>query len=227
MLGTPIAILAAVALLMPGFIVAELALAGSAKARRSDLELALRALAYTVVLHLVFVWWTASLVRRIGSTDRWPDHVGALVLYVAVVLIVVPVLVGSALNSLLVRVERSDGSPNRWMAALGAGASRDAFDYAFQQVRELGAWVVLELVGHTEQAPRLVGGVLGRRSATGQTPQAHDVYLEALYTVSKDPEGLWTLDERVQPERGVYVPATQIARIDLLLPARDRGILSS
>jgi hypothetical protein len=55
MLGTPIAILAAVALLMPGFIVAELALAGSAKARRSDLELALRALAYTVVLHLIFV----------------------------------------------------------------------------------------------------------------------------------------------------------------------------
>jgi hypothetical protein len=43
MLGTPIAILAAVALLMPGFIVAELALAGSAKARRSDLELAGRA----------------------------------------------------------------------------------------------------------------------------------------------------------------------------------------
>ena len=225
MLGTPIAILAAVALLMPGFIVAELALAGNAKGPRSDLELALRALAYTVVLHLIFVWWTASLVRRIGSTDRWTDHVGALVLYVAVVLIVAPVLLGSALNSLLDRVERSDGSPNRWMAALGAGASRDAFDYAFQQVGGLGAWVV-ELVGHTEQAPRLVGGVLGPRSAIGQTPQAHDVYLEALYTVSKGPDGLWTLDERVQPERGVYVPATQIARIELL-PVKDRGILSS
>jgi hypothetical protein len=39
-------------------------------------------------------------------------------------------------------------------------------------------------------------------------------------------EGLWTLDERVQPERGVYVPATQIARVDLLLLG-DRGILSS
>src|SRR5271155_1573986 len=226
MLGTPIAILAAVALLMPGFIVAELALAGNAKGPRSDLELALRALAYTVVLHLIFVWWTASLVRRIGSADRWTDHVGALVLYVTLVLIVAPVLLGSALNSLLDRVERSDGSPNRWMAALGAGASRDAFDYAFQQVRGLGAWVVLELVGHTEQAPRLVGGVLGPRSAIGQTPQAHDVYLEALYTVSKDPGGLWTLDKRVQPERGVYVPATQIARVDLLLLG-DRGILSS
>jgi len=226
MLGTPIAILAAVALLMPGFIVAELALAGNAKGPRSDLELALRALAYTVVLHLIFVWWTASLVRRIGSADRWTDHVGALVLYVTLVLIVAPVLLGSALNSLLDRVERSDGPPNRWMAALGAGASRDAFDYAFQQVSGLGAWVVVELIGHTDDGPRLIGGFLGPRSAIGQTPQAHDVYLEALYTVSKDPGGLWTLDKRVQPERGVYVPATQIARVDLLLLG-DRGILSS
>jgi hypothetical protein len=83
----------------------------------------------------------------------------------------------------------------------------------------------MELVGHTEEVPRLVGGVLGPRSAIGQTPQAHDVYLEALYTVSKDSDGPWTLDERVQPERGIYVPATQIARIELL-PARDQDIVS-
>jgi len=61
------------------------------------------------------------------------------------------------------------------MAALGAGASRDAFDYAFQRVSGLGAWVVVELVGHTDDAPRLVGGFLGPRSAIGQTPQEHDM----------------------------------------------------
>ena len=226
MLGTPIAILAAVALLMPGFIVAELALARGAKARRSDLELALRALVYTVMLHLIFIWWTASLVRKIGFGDDWAHHVGAIALYTVVVLIIVPVLLGSVLNSLFARVERSDGPPNRWMAALGAGASRDAFDYAFQQVSGLGAWVVLEMVGHTDQAPRLVGGVLGPRSAIGQTPQAHDVYLEALYTVIRASGGSWTLAERVQPERGVYVPADQIARIELL-PAGTDGIIRS
>jgi Family of unknown function (DUF6338) len=225
MFGTPIAILAAVALLMPGFIVAELALARSAKGRRSDLELALRALVYTVMLHLIFIWWTASLVRKIGFGDDWAHHVGAIALYTVVVLIVAPVLLGSALNWLFARVERSEGPPNRWMAALGVGASRDAFDYAFQQVSGLGAWVVVELVGHSEE-PRLVGGFFGPRSAIGQTPQAHDVYLEALCTVIKVSDDLWTLGERVQPERGIYVPAAQIARIELL-PAGSDGIVSS
>jgi hypothetical protein len=132
--------------------------------------------------------------------------------------------VAGALNSLLDRVERSDGPTNRWMAALGAGASRDAFDYAFQRVSGLGAWVVVELVGHTDDGPRLVGGFLGPRSAIGQTPQAHDMYLETLCTVTEGSDGLWTLDERVQPERGIYVPAAQIARIEWL-PAGDWDIL--
>lgn len=220
MLSTPIAILAAVALLMPGFIIVELSLAGSAKGPRSDLELALRALAYTLLLHLLFVWWTASLVRRIGVSSHWTQHVGALALYAVVVLILAPVLLGTALNLLLARVEQGDGPPNRWMAALGAGASRDAFDFAFQRVSSGGAWVVVELVGHTEQEPRVIGGVFGRRSAIGQTPSVHDMYLEAICTVTRGPDGLWTLDRRVQPDRGVYLPAARIARVEFL-PTED------
>ena len=162
----------------------------------------------------------SSLIRSIGSTDHWTRHVGAVALYVGVVLIVVPVVLGSALNWLLARAERSDGPPNRWMAALGAGASRDAFDFAFQQVSDEGAWVVVELVGHTEQEPHLLGGVYGRRSAIGQTPAAHDLYLEALCTVVRDENGLWTLDERVKPDRGVYLAASQIARVEFL-PTAD------
>jgi hypothetical protein len=155
MLSTPISILAAIALLMPGFIIVELALAGTAKGPRSDLELALRALAYTVVLHLIFIWWTSSLVRKIGSAGVWTHHVGAVVTYTVLVLILAPVIMGSVLNWLLARVEQGDRPPSRWVAALGAGASRDAFDFAFQRVSGAGAWIVVELVGHTEQTPRI------------------------------------------------------------------------
>ncbi len=218
MLGTPVAILAAVALLMPGFIVAELALARSARGPRSDLELALRALAYTLVIHLAAIAWTAWLVRHIGHENQWVHHVGAIVVYIVVVLLVAPATLGSLLNRYLARVERSDGPPSRWAAALGAGASRDAFDFTFQRLSAEGAWVICELVGHTDDDPRLVGGIYGSQSAIGQTPSPHDVYLEALCTVKRDAQGLWTLDRRISPDRGVYVPAHQLARIDILPP---------
>jgi Family of unknown function (DUF6338) len=217
MLSTPVAILAAVALLMPGFIIVELALARSARGPRSDLELTLRALGYTLVVHLLALVWTAWLVRHIGSESNWPHHVGAIALYIVVVLLVVPILLGGVLNTFLAHVERQAGRPSRWAAALGAGASRDAFDYAFQRLATNGAWVICELVGHTEQTPRIVGGIYGAKSAIGQTPSPHDIYLEALCTVARDPHsGVWTLDQRIQPDRGMYIAASQIARIDIL-----------
>jgi len=226
MLSTSIAVLAAIALLMPGFIVAELAQAGSARAPRSDLEISLRALVYTIFLHLLFIEWTASRLGQVGSAGNWAHHVGALVLYAVVVLIAAPALLGTVLNLLLARAERGEKPPNRWMAALGAGASGDAFDFAFQQVKKDGAWVVMELVGHTEQEPRLLGGIFGGRSAIGQTPSAHDVYLEKLCTVTRGADGLWMLDRRGKPDRGVYLPAAQIARIEFL-PATGIGTLPS
>lgn len=122
MLTTAIAVLAAVAVLLPGFIVAELSLARGARASRSDLELALRALSYALIVHLTFGWWTGALVKRIGPTDEWTQHVGALTLYVTVVLILVPIVVGLVVNWLIARVERDDG-PAR---ALGSSAWRRA-----------------------------------------------------------------------------------------------------
>jgi len=117
MLNTSAAVLAAIALLMPGFIVAELSVARSARGSRSDLELALRALAYTLVIHVAFGFWTADLIHRVGAPTRWADHVGAISLYALLVLIVVPAVLGTVLNSYLARVERGDGSPNLFAAA--------------------------------------------------------------------------------------------------------------
>jgi Family of unknown function (DUF6338) len=76
--------------------------------------------------------------------------------------------------------------------------------------------VIVELIGHSPDTPRLVGGVYGERSAVGQTPSPHDVYLQALCTVDEDDVGIRSLASRIEPERGVYLAATQIARIDLV-----------
>jgi hypothetical protein len=94
-------------------------------------------------------------------STHWTHHVAALALYSGTVLIAAPIVLGRTLNYLMIRAERGDGPPNRWMAALGAGVSRDAFDLVFQRVSRVGAWVVVELVGHSEQEPRLLGGVFG------------------------------------------------------------------
>jgi hypothetical protein len=216
MLSTAVSILAAVALLMPGFIVAELSVARSARSSRSDLELALRALAYTLIIHLAFGFWTAHLVKTIGSPEHWVDHLGALSAYIGVVLLAVPIVLGVSLNRYLAHVESQDGPPNLFAAGLGGGEARDAFDYAYQRWREEGVYVIVELVGHTSASPRLVGGIYGRRSAVGQTPQPHDIYLQALCTVAEDDNGIRTLALRVEPDQGVYIAASQIARVDLV-----------
>jgi hypothetical protein len=215
-LTTAVSIFAAIALLMPGFIIAELSLAGAARSSRSDLELALRAIAYAVVVHLVFGFWTVALVNRVGEAKNLPDHLGALSAYTAIVLLGAPIILGLALKAFLGRAELRDGPPGRAAAGLGAGEARDAFDYAFQRRRHDGAWVIVELVGHSPDTPRLVGGLYGRRSAVGQTPSRHDVYLQALCTVDEDAAGVRSLSQRIEPERGVYLTASQIARIDLV-----------
>jgi uncharacterized membrane protein YjjB (DUF3815 family) len=219
-LTTAVGILAAIALLMPGFIIAELSLARSVRSSNSDLELALRALAYALIIHLLFGFWTAHLVETVGPPKEWIDHVGAISAYVSLVLLAVPAAVGVALNRYLANVEARDLPPNLFAAGLGSGQARDAFDYAYQRWRKEGVWVIVELEGHRPESPRLVGGVYGQRSAVGQTPQAHDIYLEALYTVEEDPNGVRNISDRIDPERGVYIAASQIVRIDLVPEAR-------
>lgn len=128
----------------------------------------------------------------------------------------VPVLLGVSLNLALAKAERSDGPVALWASALGAGEARDAYDYAWQRLSVTGGWVVVELVGHTPEAPRLIGGRYGDRSAVGQTPSAHDLYLEQLCFVHERADGLRELIGQTEPARGVYIAASQIARFEVL-----------
>lgn len=216
MLNTAVSVLAAIALLAPGFIIVELSAARSVRSSRSDLELALRALVYALVIHLAFGYWTAELIRTVGPPEDWANHVLAVSVYCAIVLIGVPVAVGVGLNRYLASVEASEKPTSLLASALGAGEARDAFDFAYQRWRKEGVWVIVELTDHSAAAPRLVGGVYGSRSAIGQTPRPHDLYLETLYAVEEDQEGVRNIGSRIEPPRGVYIAAAQVARIDLI-----------
>lgn len=114
LLTTAVSVLTAIGLLLPGFIVVELANARGARASRSDLELALRALAYTLVLHAIASPWTVWLVKQLDSPDAWHPHTGAIVAYVVVVLVVSPILIGLILNLVLAATEPPRGV---WIAA--------------------------------------------------------------------------------------------------------------
>jgi hypothetical protein len=216
MLTTAVSVLAAVALLLPGFIIVELSAARGARSSRSDLELALRALTYALLVHLAFSAWTTSLVRRIEAPGTWHEHVGALVLYGVVVLVVVPVVLGVLANVAIARAERRDGPSSLWAAALGAGEARDGYDFMWQRVSRDGSWVIVELVGHTADDPRLVGGLYGRQSAAGQTPAAHDLYLQQLCLVTQRADGLRELTSATDPPRSVWIAAAQVARVEIV-----------
>ena len=222
MLSTAVSILAAIALLLPGFIIAELSLARGARSSRSDLELALRALSYALIVHLAFSPWTADLVQRVGPLEQWDRHVGALVLYGAIVLISIPIALGVLANLVIAGVERGDGPPPLWAAALGAGEARDGYDFMWQRVADDGTWVIVELIGHTAEQPRLIGGLYGSASAVGQTPAEHDLYLQQLCLVRERSDGLRELEYATDPPRGVWIAASQIARIEILAEANGK-----
>lgn len=79
--------------------------------------------------------------------------------------------------------------------------------------------MIVELVGHSKDEPRLLGGLYGSDSAVGQSPATHDLYLQQLALVDEGPDGLRRLLAATDPPRGVWIAAAQIARAEIL-PAR-------
>lgn len=142
MLSTALSFLAAVALLIPGFIITEVSRDKSSRSPQHDLELALRSLAYTLFVQLIFGAWTAHLVKTLGPSTEWADHLSAISAYLAVVVLGAPIAFGLALSAYLNRVELRDGPPSTFANALGAGRARDAFDYAYQRWRKEGVYVI-------------------------------------------------------------------------------------
>ncbi|MDX6696810.1 MAG: hypothetical protein QOE65_207 [Solirubrobacteraceae bacterium] len=216
MLTTVAGVASTIALLLPGFTVAELAKSGRARASESDLELVLRALFYALLLHVAFAWWTRWLALRVGSVADWTDHVNALLAYVAGVVIGAPVLAGLALNTYLRRAEAREGPVSTFQRVLGGRDARDAWDYLFPQLVRRGAWLLVELETISSDRPRLVGGKFGKRSAVGQSPSEHNLYLQEVWTVS--PAFPHNLVEPIRPARGIWITARDIRAVQALDP---------
>lgn len=202
-------ILIALAVILPGFVIAELAAVGRAAAKRSDLEIVLRALFYALVLHLCAGPYTRWLVDRVGGIDNWSDHLKAISVYTGLILILVPIVVGLLLNWYFRREERKEEAPSRLYEILGGRDSGDAGDLVFARLYQ-GAWLIVQLDNES-----WVGGRFGVGSSAGQTPAAHDLYIDEMWAVNTagpDP----VLEGKLTPTRGIYIPAEQIRSMRVL-----------
>ncbi|MDQ3741837.1 MAG: DUF6338 family protein [Actinomycetota bacterium] len=206
-------VVATIVFLLPGFVVADIAQrerAGSASL--GDQRALLRALSFSVVIHLAAGAWTWDLMKELEH-GGWSDELLEVTAYVLVVALAAPTVLGLLLNMLLVRAERGDGRLRWWHYALGARDARDAWDFAFQRYRDTGVWVLVHFRDAPEQSPRVVIGKYGEGAAFGQSPSPeHDLFLR----------DLWTADEagqpvaRIEPPRSLWVAASQIAELYLL-----------
>jgi Family of unknown function (DUF6338) len=132
---------------LPGFITARVASRRRpAPATLGDLELVLRALGYSLVLYAAFAvtTWTPWLVQRLDSGHDWTNHVDALVLFAAAIILAAWLLglaLGRALDELQGCVDKASGKGTVALAlfhALGGQDVRDGFDYVFARRKQEG-----------------------------------------------------------------------------------------
>jgi hypothetical protein len=201
----------ALGVVLPGFIAVELTQRGRAVAISGDGQSALlHALFYAVLIHLVWSWRTWQLAQDLAG-GHWRHHLGELVVWVILVLLVSPIALGLAVNEMLRRAEER-GSLAWWHLALGGRDARDAWDYGFQRAAAAGAWVLVHLKSGDPAYPRMVLGKFGQHSAIGQTPAEHDLFLQELWSV----DDLGNPIARVDPSRGMWVAKAEIAEIYFL-----------
>lgn len=210
MFTTVVSVISVLVVVLPGFVIADLQRRKRASvAADSDWELVLRALSYSLILHLAVSPWTRSLVLKIEDGD-WAEHLSALVAYGTVVLVIAPVAIGLGLNQVLIRAERS-GQLKWWQSALGGRDARQAWDYVFQRLEREGRWLVVKL-----KDAGSIAGKFGTRSWVSQSPApgGHDLWLEEI----------WTVDEagrpaaRVAPPQGMWIARDQIEAMFIVDP---------
>jgi hypothetical protein len=212
---TVAAIIFGVSLVLPGFIIVDLAEARRAqKSGRSDWELVLRALIYALVLQAVVLLtgWTTSLIdtagllkhAKAGQAPIWESHVDAIALYALVVILIAPTLIGLTLGWILRRAE-SRGSLTWLHYALGGRDARDAWDYIF--LRYGAGFVLIHLKPGVDQRHDFLVGKFGLASWAAQTPaSSRDIYFEEVWPAN--PAG--QISEEFAVRRGVWLDSSSI-----------------
>ena len=203
----------AVAFVLPGFVMADLAESRRAtRAARSDLEMVLRGLLYALVLQaaVALTGWTGDLARDVES-GGWQNHLEALALFGVVVAAVLPTIAGLALSWWLRRAEQV-GQLRIWHYALGGRDYREAWDYVFGS--RGGAYLLLTV--SENDAPRHFLAKYGKRSWASQAPtRPQELYVEEVWPA--DVEGVVKAsDLERHPPRGMWISAEKIDRLEIL-----------
>jgi uncharacterized protein DUF6338 len=209
---TLIGLIVATVVVLPGFVTQELTVRGRTAARSDGQSAIQRALFYAVLIHLAWSPDTWHIVEDL-SGHNWRDHYAEVAIWVAGALVVSPVVVGLAINEILLRAERDGGHLTRFHYALGGRDARDAWDYMFQSLDRRGAWILVRLVASTPELPIMFVAKYGRRSIHAQSPGTHDVFFEEVW--STDASGVPIM--RLGNLAGMWIAASQI---ETLFPMR-------
>jgi hypothetical protein len=225
---TVAAIIVAISLVLPGFIIADLAEARRAQPQaRSDWELVLRALIYALVLQsaVLLTGWTTQLIdaagllrhAAAGMRPTWESHIGAIVLWVLVVILIAPTVLGLLLGWFLRRAERH-GNLTWFHYALGGRDARDARDYIF--LRYGSGFVLIHRKGASDPAGRYLVGKFGRASWAPQTPSSsRDIYFEEVWPAAADGQ----ITDEFAVRRGVWLHSSDIEALFFIEPPDAPG----
>jgi hypothetical protein len=203
-MDTFVGIVLAAVLVLPGFVTQELTVRRRPSARADSQTVTQRALSYAVVIQLIWSWDTWRLAKDLTGGD-WKAHYAEVVVWVTVVLVATPVLLGLAINEILIRAETGGQDLKRFHYALGGRDAREAWDYFFQTL-DRGAWVLVRLVASTRDAPVMYLGKYGESARHSQSPAAHDVFFDEVWSVDNAGKPI----EKIDNLSGIWVSASQI-----------------
>lgn len=188
---------------MPGYVLSLVSGRAIANVQETiDVRYILRIFALSVFVHaLVFPWWTRRLLNYYIE-DALPSHTIQSWIWAILTLLVLPIAIG-VFGSWLAQRSQVDSVLDRF----GLGWF-DRLPTAWDYSAHLGpSWVRIYLED---------GSVVGGRSANGSyyslNPRSRDIYIEQVYTLDE----LGNLDQPVRDSLGVWIPQSQITRIEFL-----------
>jgi hypothetical protein len=211
--STIFALVTLVVFILPGFVTLRLASGRRATpAKLGDLELVLRALGYSLLLHIAFALtgWTAWLVRKVDHKDAWMDHMDDLALF-AVAASATAAVLGALLNVIFDGLQNNVATSRRaqWLFQfLGGEDVRDGFDYIFARRKDSGKDFIVQVRTDGEDGEQVHVGRYGTRSYMGVSPRPHDLYLEEMWEPTEEgprkpeaPEGAWFAADSIKDLR--------------------------
>jgi hypothetical protein len=201
---TLIGIVLAAVLVLPGFVTQELTVRRRPSARADGQTVTQRALFYAVIIQLVWSWDTWRLAKDLTG-GNWQAHYAEVVVWVALVLVITPALLGFLINEILIRAETGGRDLKRVHYALGGGDAREAWDYFFQTLDQ-GSWVLVRLVASTLAAPVMYVGKYGEGARHSQSPATHDVFFDEVWSVDAAGKPI----QRIDNLSGIWLSARQI-----------------